>query len=234
MTTVAVSGAGGRMGRLVAEAVAATDGMDLVAAYDPSHAGDAVGGVVITDASAAVADAQVVVEFTVPDVVMGNLQQWRSLGVHAVVGTSGFDAERIAALTEVWGSGPPNCLVVPNFSIGAVLMMRFAQEAAPHFDEVRIAERHHTGKVDAPSGTALATGDRIVGAGGPVPKITSERLDEVVAHHEVTFTSPSETLSISHDTVDRSSFIPGVLLAIERVDTLPDAVTVGLEAVLSS
>jgi 4-hydroxy-tetrahydrodipicolinate reductase len=251
MTRVAVSGAGGRMGRLIAEAVTTADGFDLVALYDPSHGGDEAGGVAISADPAVVGDAEVVVEFTVPDAVMGNLEAWRSLGVHAVVGTSGFDSGRIAAVRQSWGTGPPNCLIVPNFSTGAVLMMRFAEIAAPFFPASEIVEMHHDGKVDAPSGTALSTAERMRSAnpdqrreaesvesvpgargGDAGPRIHSIRLPGVVARQEVVFGGPGETLTIGHDTIDRSAFVPGVLLAIRAVADLPDPVTVGLEGVL--
>jgi 4-hydroxy-tetrahydrodipicolinate reductase len=250
MTRVAVSGAAGRMGRMIAEAVAAEASLELVAAYDPAHVGDVVGSVAVSDEPSVVGDADVVVEFTVPDVVLGNLARWRGLGVHAVVGTSGFDADRIAALREAWGGGPPNCLVVPNFSIGAVLMMRFAETAAPFFAASEIVEMHHDAKVDAPSGTALATADRVRRAGRQErsaestesvpgargadagPRVHSIRLPGIVAHQDVVFGAPGETLTISHDTTDRASFVPGVLLAIRGVADLPDPVTVGLEDLL--
>ena len=126
MTTVAVAGAAGRMGRLVAASVAADPELMLGACYDPGVPGETVAGVPVTADQVAVGEADVVVEFTRPDVVMGNLTRWRELGVHAVVGTSGFDAARITEVRNRWGSGPPHCLIVPNFSIGAVVMMRLA------------------------------------------------------------------------------------------------------------
>lgn len=232
MIRVAVSGAAGRMGGLVCEAVREADGLDLVAAYDPSHTGETVAGVVVTDDPDAVGAADVVVEFTVPSVVMDNLTRWRAAAVHAVVGTSGFDEARLAELRDRWGSGPPNCLVVPNFSVGAVLMMRYAEDAAPHFPAASILERHHVDKVDAPSGTSLATAARMEAATGIRPEIESERLPGVVAHQDVVLHGDGETLTISHDTTDRRSFIPGVLLAVRGVAALEDPVTVGLEAVL--
>jgi 4-hydroxy-tetrahydrodipicolinate reductase len=251
MTRVAVSGAGGRMGRLAMETVADEPGLELVSAFDPSHAGETIAGIVVASDPVVVGEAEVVVEFTVPDVVMPNLGVWRSLGVHAVVGTSGFDAARVEALREQWGGGPPNCLVVPNFSIGAILMMRFAEMAAPHFAASEIVEMHHDRKADAPSGTAISTAARITGAGGRQereveseellpgargaaagPRIHSIRLPGMLAHHEVLFGSPGETLAIRHDTTDRASFMPGVLLAVRSVASMPDPVTVGLEGLL--
>lgn len=233
MIRVAVSGAAGRMGALVCEAVAEADDLDLVVAYDPSHAGETVAGITVTDDTDAVGEADVVVEFTVPSIVMDNLARWRALDVHAVVGTSGFDEARLADLVRQWGSGPPHCLVVPNFSIGAVLMMRFAEEASAHLPDAEIVEMHHQDKVDAPSGTAITTAGRIGrSTGGKPPGIHSVRLPGIVARQDVIFGGVGETLTISHETTDRKSFMPGVLLAVRAVAGLPEPVTVGLEAVL--
>ncbi|HUG75059.1 MAG TPA: 4-hydroxy-tetrahydrodipicolinate reductase, partial [Acidimicrobiia bacterium] len=186
MMRVAVSGAAGRMGALVCEAVAEADDLDLVVAYDPSHAGETVAGITLTGDIDAVGEADVVVEFTVPAIVLDNLARWRALDVHAVVGTSGFDEARLAELSERWGSGPPNCLVVPNFSVGAVLMMRFAEEASAHLSDAEIVEMHHQDKVDAPSGTAIATAGRMGrSTGGDPPEIHSVRLPGIVARQDV-------------------------------------------------
>jgi 4-hydroxy-tetrahydrodipicolinate reductase len=252
MIDVAISGAGGRMGRLVAETVAFAPDLRLAACFDPEHGGEQVADVEIGTDPAAVQSAEVVVEFTTPDVVMQNLDRWRGMGLHAVVGTSGFDEARTAALREQWGDGPPNCLVVPNFSIGAVLMMRFAELAAPHFAAAEVVELHHDRKADAPSGTALATAARMREAGGDQERaVESEelvrgarganadgvrvhavRLPGLLAHQEVLLGSPGETLTIRHDTTDRQAFMPGVLLAVRRVLGLDDPVTVGLEGLL--
>lgn len=248
---VAVSGAGGRMGSLVAQTVADTRDLELGPLYDPRDAGSTVAGATIGDDPAALADADVVVDFTEPDVVMGNLATWRSLDLHAVVGTSGFDASRVAELREEWGSGPPNCLIAPNFSIGAVVMMRLSEIAAPHFAAAEVIEMHHDRKVDAPSGTAIATAERIAatasqdravdsaelipgarGADAAGVPVHAVRLPGLVAHQQVLFGGVGETLTIRHDTTDRTAFMPGVLAAIRAVATLPDAVTVGLESVL--
>ena len=248
---VAVSGAGGRMGSLVAQTVAAAPDLELGPLYDPHDAGSTVAGATIGKDPAALAEADVVVEFTEPDVVMGNLAAWRSLDLHAVVGTSGFDASRVTELREEWGSGPPNCLIVPNFSIGAVVMMRLSEIAAPHFAAAEVIEMHHDRKVDAPSGTAIATAERIaaiasqdraVGSAELIPgargadaagiPVHAVRLPGLVAHQQVLFGGVGETLTIRHDTSDRTAFMPGVLAAIRAVATLPDAVTVGLESVL--
>ena len=251
MTRVGVSGAAGRMGRLVAEAVAAVPDLELVAGYDPYGAGQVAGGIAVTGDPAALEAAEVVVEFTNPAVVMENLARWAGMGRHAVVGTSGFDAARLEALRALW-RGPGNCLVVPNFSIGAVLMMRFAAQAAPHFAAAEIVELHHDRKADAPSGTALATAAGMAAAGGRQERavtaaetlpgargaaaqgvpVHAVRLPGLLAHQEGLLGSPGETLTIRHDTTDRAAFLPGVLLAIRRVGSLSDPVTVGLEALL--
>ncbi|MEA2011402.1 MAG: 4-hydroxy-tetrahydrodipicolinate reductase [Actinomycetota bacterium] len=248
---VSVSGAGGRMGSLVAETVAASTDLELGPLYDPHHAGSTVAGERISDDPASIASADVVVEFTEPDVVLKNLETWRSLGLSAVVGTSGFDADRVERLRSQWGSGPPNCLVVPNFSIGAVVMMRLAEIAAPHFAAADVIEMHHDRKVDAPSGTAIATAERIsdvapqsravqstellagaLGASVAGVPVHAVRLPGLVAHQQVLFGGTGETLTIRHDTTDRTAFMPGVLAAIGAVGSLKEPVTVGLESIL--
>jgi 4-hydroxy-tetrahydrodipicolinate reductase len=248
---VSVSGAGGRMGSLVAETMAASADLELGPLYDPNHAGATVAGREIGDDPVAIAGADVVVEFTEPDVVMENLATWRSFGLSAVVGTSGFDADRVAQLREQWGSGPPNCLVVPNFSIGAVVMMRLAEIAAPHFAAGEIIELHHDRKVDAPSGTAIATAERIanvapqrravqstellsgaLGADVSGIPVHAVRLPGLVAHQQVLFGGTGETLTIRHDTTDRTAFMPGVLAAVRAVGDLDSPVTFGLESIL--
>jgi len=251
MISVAVSGAAGRMGSLVASTVAAAADLDLVACFDPAGSGEA-GGVPVTAEPADLAGADVVVEFTTPDVVMQNLTIWRNMDLNAVVGTSGFDDARLAALREQWGSGPPNCLVVPNFSIGGVLMMRFAALAAPHFAASEVIELHHDRKVDAPSGTALATAADIRAAGGRQDRaaesvelidgargadaggvrVHSIRLPGLLAHQEILFGSEGELLTVRHDTTDRAAFMPGVLLGVRAVSGLTHPVTVGLEGLL--
>lgn len=248
---VAVSGAGGRMGSLVAETVAAAPDLELGPLYDPLRAGASVAGAVVGSDPRALAGADVVVEFTEPDVVMANLATWRELGLHAVVGTSGFDAQRIRELSKQWGSGPPNCFVVPNFSIGAVVMMRIAEIAAPHFAAAEVIELHHDRKVDAPSGTAIATAERIAATGEQRRAVESTelipgarganvsgvpvhavRLPGLVAHQQVLFGGSGETLGIRHDTTDRAAFMPGVLAAVRAVASFPESVTVGLDAAL--
>ncbi len=251
MIRVGVSGAGGRMGTLVCEAVAAQPDLELTGTYDPFHASDSVAGLVIGGEPDVLADCDVVVEFTNPDVVVDNLEQWRSFGCHVVFGTSGFTAGRIDEVRESWGSGPPNCLIVPNFSIGAVLMMRFAELAASHFAAAEVIELHHDRKADAPSGTAIATADRIASAhghqtravestqtvagarGGDVSGVPvhSIRLPGLLAHQEVLFGNPGEVLTIRHDSTDRVSFLPGVLLAVRNVGA-GTGVAVGLGGLL--
>lgn len=251
MIRIGVSGAHGRMGRLVAASVAQAMDLELAGLFDPAGVGEETAGVPITDDANALAGCEVVVEFTNPDVVMGNLALWRDQGSHVVVGTSGFSTERLAKVSELWGEGPPNCLVAPNFSIGAVLMMRFAELAAPHFAAAEVVELHHDQKADAPSGTATSTAERI-GRAKPEQQraVTSQelaqgargasvagvpvhavRLPGLVAHQEVLLGNEGEWLTIRHDTTDRSAFIAGVLLAVRTVADLP-GVTVGIEGLL--
>lgn len=238
------------MGRLVGQAVADSDDLELVARFDPSG-GEPEAGVPVATTADGIAGCDVVVEFTRPDAVMENLARWNDMGVHAVVGTSGFDAARVASVEALW-TGTARCLIVPNFSIGAVVLMRLAELAAPHFSVGEVIELHHDRKADAPSGTALATAQRMAAAGGAglravdskelLPgalgaeadgvRIHSIRLPGLVAHQAVLFGGMGETLTIRHDTTDRSAFMPGVLLAIREVGTLADPVTVGLEALL--
>ena len=250
---VGVLGAAGRMGRAVCRAVDGADGLVLVAAADPAVVGEDLGGVVVAAGPAEVveAGAEVVVDFTVVDASRANLPILADAGVHAVVGTSGLDGDDLAGLRSSFGSS--NCVVVPNFAIGAVLMMRFAEIAAPWFDTAEVLEFHHDGKVDAPSGTALATADRMAaasadwaadgtmtenlsgggrGAKGPSDiRIHAVRMRGMVAHQEVVLGTTGQTLTIRHDTVDRDSFMPGVLLAVRRIAEVP-GVTVGLDALL--
>jgi 4-hydroxy-tetrahydrodipicolinate reductase len=252
MTRVGVSGAAGRMGRLVAETVAFATGFELTALYDPGGAGAQVAGAAVSADPEVMSEADVIVEFTNPDVVMDNLRTWHTMDRHAVVGTSGFGDERLAEVEAFWQPGPANCIIVPNFSIGAVVMMRLAEIAAPHFDAAEVIELHHDRKADAPSGTATATAARIAAAGGEQKReveskelisgargarvddvpVHAVRLPGLVAHQAVMFGGMGETLTIRHDTSDRQAFIPGVVLAIRKVADLPLPVTVGLEALL--
>jgi 4-hydroxy-tetrahydrodipicolinate reductase len=221
MIKVAVSGAAGRMGQAVCEAVEGADDAELTGKADPAL------GVAMADV---LGDADVVVDFTTPDTALSNAKACLDAGVHAVVGTTGFDLE---ALRQAAEASSANCFVAPNFAIGAVLLMEIAQTIAPHMPECEIVELHHDRKLDAPSGTAKRTAELISGAGGNVHEpIHSVRLPGLVAHQEVIFGGEGQTLSIRHDSIDRRSFMPGVLLAVRRVGGLPDRFTVGLEKLL--
>ena len=222
MIRVGVAGAAGRMGATTCEAVESADDLTLAARIDPEL------DVELPDV---LGEVDVVVDFTTPDSAPGNVRAAVDAGVHIVVGTSGFDHGPLREAAE--GGGDGNVLVVPNFAIGAVLMMRFAAEAAKHMPEIEIIELHHDGKLDAPSGTAKRTADLIGEAGGHVHEpIHSVRLPGLVAHQEVLLGGQGQTLSIRHDSIDRTSFMPGVLLAVRGVGSLPNSFTLGLEALL--
>jgi 4-hydroxy-tetrahydrodipicolinate reductase len=226
MIRVAVSGAAGRMGQTACDAVEGADDLELVGRADPALE---VGLPGLLDA------ADVVVDFTTPEAVTGNLRQCLEADVHAVVGTTGFelDAVRELAETATRDGKSARLFVAPNFAIGAVLMMQMARQAAPHMPECEIVELHHQAKLDAPSGTAKRTADLIREAGGTVHEpIHSIRLPGLVAHQEVIFGGEGQTLSIRHDSTDRRSFMPGVLLAVRKVADLPAPLTVGLEHLL--
>lgn len=221
MIRVVVSGAAGRMGKTVCEAVASSEDLDLAGRADPAlnaQLDDVLG------------EADVVVDFSTPDTALSNVRTCLEAGVHVVVGTTGFDLD---ALREAAQAGEANCFVAPNFAIGAVLLMEAAQAIAKHMPECEIVELHHDRKLDAPSGTAKRTAELIGDAGGNVHEpIHSVRLPGLVAHQEVIFGGEGQTLSVRHDSIDRSSFMPGVLLAVRRVGELPDRFTVGLEKLL--
>jgi 4-hydroxy-tetrahydrodipicolinate reductase len=225
MIRVVVSGAAGRMGETVCEAVADADDLELAGRADPA---------LDTPLGDLLAEADVVVDFTTPDAAPANVRACVEAGTHAVVGTTGFDLDELRASTEAArGDSGANVLVAPNFAIGAVLMMRFAAEAARHMPECEIVELHHERKLDAPSGTASRTAELVREAGGNVHEpIHSVRLPGLVAHHEVLLGGEGQTLSIRHDSLDRTSFMPGVLLAARRVGELEQPFTVGLEAIL--
>jgi 4-hydroxy-tetrahydrodipicolinate reductase len=221
VTRVAVAGAAGRMGQAVCEAVEGADDMTLSGRADPAL------GVELSDL---LGEADVVVDFTVPETALGNVRACLEAGVHAVVGTTGFDLEAARAAAQ---ASSANCFVAPNFAIGAVLLMEVAQKIAPHMPECEVIELHHDRKLDAPSGTAKRTQELIDAAGGNVHQpIHSVRLPGLVAHQEVIFGGEGQTLALRHDSIDRSSFMPGVLLAVRRVAGLPDRFTVGLEKLL--
>jgi 4-hydroxy-tetrahydrodipicolinate reductase len=216
---VVVAGAAGRMGEAVCAAVVEAPDMELSGRADP-RLGVALGDVL--------GDADVVVDFTQPDTALENALACLEAGVHVVIGTTGFDA---APLSEARGA---NVFIAPNFAIGAVLMMRFAAEAARHMARAEIIELHHDRKLDKPSGTAARTAALMAQAapeGYDVP-IHSVRLPGLVAHHEVILGDVGQTLTIRHDSTDRESFMPGVLLAVRHVGTLTRSPVIGLEHLL--
>ena len=209
------------MGQAVCEAVEEAEDTELAGRADP-----ALG----VELSEVLGDADVVVDFTTPDTALANATACLDAGVHAVIGTTGFDLDALRAAAE---SSSANCFVAPNFAIGAVLLMEVAQTIAAHMPECEIVELHHDRKLDAPSGTAKRTAALIDAAGGNVHEpIHSVRLPGLVAHQEVVFGGVGQTLSIRHDSIDRRSFMPGVLLAVRKVGGLPDRFTVGLEKLL--
>jgi 4-hydroxy-tetrahydrodipicolinate reductase len=210
------------MGSTVCEAVAQAPDMEVVARADPAL------GSSLSQALAARPD--VLVDFTVPTTVVANAREAVAAGVHVVIGTTGFDPHELAGLADA----PGNIFVAPNFAIGAVLMMQFAQQAARHMARAEIVELHHDRKLDAPSGTAARTASLMLEAApelGEVP-IHSVRLPGLVAHHEVILGDVGQTLTIRHDSIDRQSFMPGVLLAVRRVGELTESPVVGLEKLL--
>lgn len=220
---VVVCGAAGRMGETVCEAVEEAEGLVLAGRADP-----ALG----TGLPELLGGADVAVDFTTPDVALDNVRACLEAGVHTVVGTTGFDLEAAREAAES-ATAAANCFVAPNFAIGAVLMMELAQRVAPHMPECEIVELHHDRKLDAPSGTAKRTAELIRAVGGNVHEpIHSVRLPGLVAHQEVVFGGLGQTLSMRHDSIDRRSFMPGVVLAVRRVGGLPDRFTVGLEKLL--
>jgi 4-hydroxy-tetrahydrodipicolinate reductase len=268
MIRVAVLGAGGRMGQQVCRAVIAAPDLELVAAVDPAMAGidlrQALGGgevpglQLVGDAEAlADAGADVAVDFTQAEAAVRHLAWCAAHGVHAVVGTTGLSEADLAVAAGAFADSSANAVVAANFAIGAVLLMRFAELAAPFMDGVEIIELHHDQKVDAPSGTALSTARRIAAARraagrGPLPadptrltvlegarggrgddgiRVHSVRLRGLVAHQEVIFGAEGQTLTLRHDSTDRGSFMAGVTLAVRQVADRP-GLTVGLEPLL--
>jgi 4-hydroxy-tetrahydrodipicolinate reductase len=259
---VGVFGAGGRMGSTVCQAVAEDPELDLVAAVDPHHAGFDLREVVRVDVPEGIqvapgaggmehANVEVVVDFTHHEAARANLEWAAAAGVHAVVGTTGFDERDYKHLRDTFVRS--NCLVAPNFAIGAVLMMHMAAMAAPYFDTGEIIEMHHDAKRDAPSGTAMLTVQRMAEASGhwsPDPtemevlpgarggegpagiRVHSVRMRGMIAHQEVLLGTSGQSLTIRHDSYDRSSFMPGVVLAVKQITSRP-GLTVGLDALLN-
>jgi 4-hydroxy-tetrahydrodipicolinate reductase len=259
---VGVIGACGRMGQMVSRSVAEADGLRLVAAIDRSRIGQSIGPLIghpeidvpISDELDRLleAEVEVAVDFTHPEVVMEDVRWCISHAIHLVVGTTGVSHEDLAEIERLLGmeGDESNVVVAPNFALGAVLMQRFAAQAARYFPAVEVIELHHDGKADAPSGTSLATVRRLLEErgsayrgpadesvagvrGGDVEgvRVHSVRLPGLVAHQEVIFGGPGQTLTIRHDSTDRASFMPGVLMAVEAVMTRP-GLTVGLEPLL--
>lgn len=214
MLRVAVAGAAGRMGQAVCDAVSGAADMELTGKADPSLG---------IDLAEVLPNADVVVEFTRPDTALANVQACLEAGVHVVVGTSGWDVDAVRGVDS-----PANVLFCPNFAIGAVLMMRFAAEASKHMAKAEIIELHHDKKLDAPSGTAARTAELMQGD----PPIHSVRLPGIVANQEVILGDVGQTLTIRHDSIDRTSFMPGVLLAVRKVGDLSESPVIGLEHVL--
>ena len=262
MIRVGVLGATGRMGRQVCQAVAEDPDVTLVAAISPRRVGESIGAIIghpdvdvrISDQLdvALQAESDVLVDFTTPDAVMDNVRWAMDHAIHLVVGTSGIGPDELEEIRGLIEEDGAHVVVAPNFAIGAVLSQRFAEEAARFFPAVEIIELHHEGKADAPSGTAFATARRVAEArgtdwtgpesesldgvrGGDVDgvRVHSVRLPGLVAHQEVIFGALGETLTIRHDSLDRSSFMPGVLLAIKAVISRP-GLTVGLEPLLGA
>lgn len=245
MIKVGVLGARGRMGSLVCQTVRSADDLELSAEVDAGDARDTLAG------------CDVVVDFTSPDTVLDNLAWCVSNGLDTVVGTSGFTADRLSEVEKLVDGETrrPRVLVIPNFSVGAVLMMRFAEQAARFFDSAEIIELHHAGKIDAPSGTATRTAAMVAAARSaadmpPIPDATvtsapgargavtdgvhvhSVRLAGLLAHQEVLLGGHGEILTLRHDSLDRASFMPGVLIAVRGVGGLPPGLTVGLDGLL--
>ena len=227
MIAVAVAGAAGRMGETVCAAVQGAEDMELVGRADPLL------GTTLDELLTAARPPEVVVDFTRPDTALPNALACVRAGVHVVIGTTGFDPALLHQARPADGKPKANVLIAPNFAIGALLMMRFAVEAARHMAKAEIIELHHDQKLDAPSGTAARTAQLIAEAtGGAEPAIHSVRLPGMVANQEVIFGDLGQTLTIRHDTIGRESFMPGVLLAIRRVGSLEESPVVGLEQLL--
>jgi 4-hydroxy-tetrahydrodipicolinate reductase len=244
------------MGATVCDAVLGAGDCELVAAVDPQHVGEPVAGSALTISASPeaieAAAADVSVDFTVAAAARENLRWCAAHDVHAVVGTTGFTDDDLDEFAELFAHTPANALIAPNFAIGAVLMMRFAEQAAPWFQTAEIIELHHDNKADAPSGTAMKTAQRIAAASddwaddptktvvaegargglvGDAIRVHSVRMRGMLAHQEVLLGTLGETLTIRHDSYDRASFMPGVLLAVRRIASLA-GLTVGLDALL--
>lgn len=250
-TQVGISGANGTMGRLTIGAIEATDDLAVGGLYAPGRDGQDILGYTASSDPSALSGCAVIIELTNPTASAENVPRWRDFGADVLIGTSGYTTERIEELRSGWAGLASRCLVVPNFAVGAVLMMRFAELASPHFESAEIVEMHHHDKPDAPSGTSLHTAARMAAAregrghergneiatgalGGDVEGIPvhSLRMHGAKAHQEVILGTVGQYLSIRHDTTDYKCFAPGVVLALRRIGELDPGVTVGLETLL--
>jgi 4-hydroxy-tetrahydrodipicolinate reductase len=251
MIKVGVSGANGTMGRLTIAAIEAVDDLDIGGLYAPGRDDHEILGRSASGDPAALFGCDVVIELTNPSAADENVPRWRDSGADVLIGTSGYTVARIEELRKAWSGLASRCLVVPNFAVGAVLMMRFAELAAPHFESAEIVEMHHHDKPDAPSGTALHTAARMAAArkhgahhrgteivagslGGNVEGIPvhSLRLHGSAAHQEVVLGTVGQYLTLRHDTTDYECFAPGIILSLRKIGSLDSGVTVGLETLL--
>lgn len=251
MVTVGVSGANGTMGRLTVSAVEKVSDLAIGGLYAPGRDGQDILGHKASGDPAALSECEVVIELTNPASADDNVPRWRDSGANVLIGTSGYTTARIEALRAQWTGLESRCLVIPNFAIGAVLMMRFAELAAPHFESAEIIEMHHHDKPDAPSGTALNTAARMAAArqhsghargleivqgalGADVEGIPvhSLRTWGSLAHQEVVFGTVGQYLTLRHDTTNYECFAPGIILALRSIKSLDPGVTVGLEQLL--
>ncbi|MDC0111819.1 4-hydroxy-tetrahydrodipicolinate reductase [Emcibacteraceae bacterium] len=251
MIKVGISGANGKMGRLAIKVIEAADDLTVGGLYAPGRHDQDILGYSASGDQAALYQCDVIVEMSNPEAADENVPRWLGCGADVLIGTSGYTLERLEKLRSSWSDLNSRCLVIPNFAIGAVLMMRCAELAAPHFESAEIVEMHHYDKPDAPSGTALHTASRIAAArkhgvhdrgtelmvgslGGDVEGVPvhSIRLHGSAAHQEVIFGTLGQYLTIRHDTVNYECFEPGVTLALRKISSLESGVTVGLETLL--
>jgi len=251
MIKVGISGANGTMGRLTIGAIEAVDDLTVGGLYAPGHEEQEILGYRASSDQQALSDCDVVIELTNPSASDENVPCWRDSRADVLIGTSGYTNDRLNALRDAWLGLSSRCLVVPNFAIGAVLMIRFAELASRYFESAEIIEMHHHDKPDAPSGTALHTAARIAAArdyrahnrgseiatgslGGDVEGIPvhSLRLHGSLAHQEIVFGTVGQYLTLRHDTTDYQCFVPGIMLALREIRSLDPGVTVGLEGLL--
>jgi 4-hydroxy-tetrahydrodipicolinate reductase len=251
MIRVGISGANGTMGRLTIAAVEAANDLTIGGLYAPGRDGQDILGHAASGDPAALSECDVVIELTNPSAADENVPRWRDSGANVLIGTSGYTVARVDALRVGWSGLASRCLVVPNFAVGAVMMMRFAEMAAPYFESAEIVEMHHHDKPDAPSGTALHTAARMAAArkhlghsrgteivagslGGDVEGIPvhSLRLHGSAAHQEVILGTVGQYLTLRHDTTDYECFAPGIILSLRQIGSLDSGVTVGLESLL--